>query len=323
MTSPLEDGLFQGFSALDVATANVRFSGVVGGSGPPLLLLHGYPETHAAWHAVAPTFAASHTVVAPDLPGYGASELLRDSVWDKREVAAELVAMMGRLGHERFSVVAHDRGARVGYRLALDHPSSVTAYASLAVVPTLDIWPAVDREFAKGAFHWFLFLQPGNLAERLLSSDPDAYLDETLRQMISPLEKLHWAALADYRAAFRKPSVRAAMIKDYRAGYGSDTENDAADRVAGRKLKCPVLVLWANERLVAEGVESDGATVVDVWRRWADEVSGFNVPGGHLIAEDAPGDVIRLVPPFLEAAENRRLDVERTALRRPSNRSGS
>ena len=139
MISPLDGGLFEGFSALDVATANVRFSGVVGGSGPPLLLLHGYPETHAAWHAVAPTFAASHTVVAPDLPGYGASELLRDSVWDKREVAAELVAMMGRLGHERFSVVAHDHGARVGYRLALDHPSSVTAYASLAVVPTLDI----------------------------------------------------------------------------------------------------------------------------------------------------------------------------------------
>src|ERR1700724_3464049 len=135
MTSPLEDGLFRGFHALDVATGNVRFNGVAGGSGPPLLLLHGYPETHAAWHAVAPAFAASHTVIAPDLPGYGASELLRDSAWDKREVAAELLAMMRRLGHDRFSIVAHDRGARVGYRLALDHPSSVTAYASLAVVP--------------------------------------------------------------------------------------------------------------------------------------------------------------------------------------------
>jgi haloacetate dehalogenase len=302
MTSPLKNGLFQGFRALDVATSNVRFRGVVGGSGSPLLLLHGYPETHAAWHAVAPAFAASHTVVAPDLPGYGASELLRDSAWDKREVAAELVAMMVRLGHKNFSIVAHDRGARVGYRLALDYPSLVTAYASLAVVPTLDIWPAVDREFAKGAFHWFLFLQPGDLVERLLSSDPDAYLDQTLRQMIGSLERLHWAALADYRAAFRKPSVRAAMIKDYRAGYGSDTENDAADRAAGRKLNCPVLVLWANERLVAEGVKSDGVTAVDVWRRWADDVSGFDVPGGHLIAEDVSDDVIRLVPPFLTAA---------------------
>ena len=313
MTSPLDDGLFQGFSALDVATANVRFRGVMGGSGPPLLLLHGYPQTHAAWHAVAPTFAFSHTVVVPDLPGYGASELLRDSVWDKREVAAELVAMMGRLGHKRFSVVAHDRGARVGYRLALDHPTLVIAYASLAVVPTLDVWPAVDREFAKSAFHWFLFLQPDELVEGLLSNDPDAFLDETLKQMISSPDRLHRAALADYRAAFRKPSVRAAMIKDYKAGYGSDTENDAADRAAGRKLECPVLALWANERLVAEGVKSDGATAVDIWCRWADQVSGFDVPGGHLIAEDASEDVIRLVPPFLEKAKNGRTHFERAA----------
>ncbi|SBS76076.1 Fluoroacetate dehalogenase [uncultured Mycobacterium sp.] len=304
-----DDGLFGGFAALDIATANVHFSGVVGGSGPPLLLLHGYPQTHAAWHAVAPTFAASHTVIAPDLPGYGASRILRDSVWDKREVASELVAMMNRLGHERFSIVAHDRGARAGYRLALDHPSSVLAYVSLAVVPTLEIWPALDREFAKDAFHWFLFLQPGDLVERLLASDPDAYLDETLRQMIGSLDRLHPAAVADYRAAFRKPSVRAAMIKDYRASYGSDTDNDAADRAARRRLKCPVLVLWANERLVAEGVTSDGATAVDVWRRWADDVSGFEVPGGHLIPEDASADVLRLVPPFLEAAENRSSEI--------------
>jgi haloacetate dehalogenase len=302
MGSPLDGGLFHGFNALDVATANVHFRGVVGGSGPALLLLHGYPQTHAAWHAVAPTFAAGHTVIAPDLPGYGASTLLRDSAWDKREVAAERVAMMHRLGHERFSIVGHDRGARVGYRLALDHPSLVTAYVSLAVVPTLDIWPAVDREFAKDAFHWFLFAQPGDLAEKLLSGDPDAYLDQTLEQMIGSLAKLHRAALADYRSAFRRPSVRAAMIKDYRAGYGSDTENDAADRAAGRKLHCPVLVLWATERLVAQGVSPGGATFVDVWRRWADDVSGFDVPGGHLIAEDATADVIRLVPPFLGRA---------------------
>jgi haloacetate dehalogenase len=298
MNSPLDNGLFPGFSPLDVLTANARFRGVIGGAGPPLLLLHGYPQTHAAWHAVAPSFAGSHTVIAPDLPGYGASEILRASVWDKREVAAELIVMMRRLGHERFALVGHDRGARVGYRLALDHTSAVTAFASLAVVPTLDVWPAVDRAFAKGAFHWFLFLQPGDLPETLLRSDPDAFLDAALKQMIS-LDKLHPVALADYRAAFRRPSVRSAMIRDYRAGYDSDTDHDAADRAAGRRLRCPVLVLWAKERLVAEGVVSGGTNAADVWRRWADEVSGFDVPSGHLIAEEAPGDVFRRVSLFL------------------------
>jgi haloacetate dehalogenase len=303
MTSPLDKGLFPGFSALHATTTHVRFRGVIGGSGPPILLLHGYPQTHAAWHVVAPAFADTHTVVVPDLPGYGTSALLRDSVWDKREVASELVSLMRSLGYSRFAIVGHDRGARAGYRLALDHPASVAAFASLAVVPTLDIWPAVDREFAKGAFHWFLFLQPNAIVEKLLSSDPDAFLEAALNRAIGSLDRLHPAALADYRAAFRRPSVRAAMIQDYKAAYESDTENDAADRAAGRKLECPVLVLWANERLVAEGVEIGQASAVEIWRRWTNAPSGFDVPGGHLIPEDAPGEVVRLVLPFLNSAE--------------------
>lgn len=226
-------GLFAGFAGLSVATSRVQFAGVMGGGGVPVLLLHGYPQTHAAWHEVAPALAVHHTVVAPDLPGYGSSLMADDGIWDKRECAAELVAMMRALGHERFHVVGHDRGARVGYRLALDHPAHVMSYSALAVVPILDVWPAIDSTFARGAFHWFLFLQPGSLPERLLAADPDAFLNATLTGMAGSLDKLHPAALADYRAAFHRPSVRAAMIADYRAAPASDMANDAADRAEG------------------------------------------------------------------------------------------
>ncbi len=296
------DGLFEGFTALDAVTGGVRFAGVMGGRGPPVLLLHGYPQTHAAWHDVAPALAEHHTVVVPDLPGYGRSELTADGVWDKREVAAELLAMMRGLGHERFHVVGHDRGARVGYRLALEHPAHVSSYCSLAVVPILDVRPAVDWDFAKAAFHWFFFLQPGDLPARLLAADPDAFLDATLTHMAGSLDRLNPAALADYRAAFRRPSVRAAIIKDYRASDATDAAYDAADRAAGRTISCPVLVIWPEQRLVAQGAEGAPPDAVDVWRRWAGDVSGVEVSGGHLVPEHAAADVVRAVLRLFQAA---------------------
>ena len=205
-------GLFDGFDSIEVDTGRVRIAGAVGGAGSAVLLLHGFPETHAAWHKVAPLLAEHHTVVAPDLPGYGRSLLTDDGAWDKRDVAAELVLLMRRLGHERFHVVGHDRGARVGYRLALDYPGQVSSFSSLAVVPILDVRPAVDWAFAKAAFHWFLLLQSSELVEKLLGADPDTFLDAMLIGMAGSLDTLHPAALADYRAAFRRPEVRAAMI---------------------------------------------------------------------------------------------------------------
>lgn len=299
--------LFEGFSALDCTTSRVRFAGVRGGEGPPLLLLHGYPQTHATWHAVAPALAARYSVIIPDLPGYGRSRVLDAGPWDKRAVAAELVAMMHALGHERFAVVGHDRGARAGYRLALDHPDRVSAYCSLAVVPTLDIWPAVDREFAKSAFHWFLFLQPGDLPERLLAADPDAFLDATLNHMAGGIEKLHPAAVADYREAFRKESVRDAIIEDYRAAYGPDADHDAADRASGRRIRCPLMVLWPNQRLIAAGMESGTLTAIDVWRRWAGDVRGVDISCGHLVPEQAPEAVTGALFPFLDATSRGRI----------------
>ena len=300
MNPAAETTLFPGFSPLRCTTSRVHFAGIVGGDGPPVLLLHGYPETHATWHAVAPALAQRHTVVAPDLPGYGRSRVQDDGAWDKREVAAELVAMMRSLGHERFAVVGHDRGARAGYRLALDHPEQVTAYCSIAVVPTLDVWPAVDHAFAKAAFHWFLFIQPGDLPERLLSTDPDAFLDATLDQMARGIDTLHPAAVADYRAAFRNPTVRSAIIKDYRAAYHADAENDAADRAAGRRLACPVMVLWPeHQRLVAARGQEDALTASAVWRRWADDVREVRIAGGHLLPERAPQAVVDALIAFL------------------------
>ena len=301
-------GLFDGFAPIAVDTARVRFAGVMGGKGSAVLLLHGYPQTHAAWHAVAPLLARHHTVVVPDLPGYGRSLLSDDGAWDKREVAAELVLLMRRLGHERFHVVGHDRGARVGYRLALDHPGHVSSFTALAVVPILDIRPAVDWAFAKGAFHWFLFLQPGELVETLLAANPDVFLDATLSRMAGSLAALHPAALADYRAAFRHPDVRAAMIKDYQASDTTDVAYDEVDRAAGRKIACPVLVLWPDERLVATSTESAPPTAVDVWRRWADQVSGITVSCGHLVPEHAALEVVEAVLPFFKAATARDLD---------------
>jgi haloacetate dehalogenase len=293
--------LFEGFSALDCLTSRVRFAGVMGGKGPPVLLLHGYPQSHAAWHQVAPTLAKHYTVIVPDLPGYGKSYVLDTGPWHKRAVGAELVAMMRALGHDRFTVVGHDRGARAGYRLALDHPDCVSAYCSLAVVPTLDVWPAVDRQFAKGAFHWFLFLQPGDLPERMLAADPDAFLDATLNQMAGGIEKLHPAAVAAYREAFRQASVRRAMIEDYRSAYDADVDHDATDRASGHKIACPVMVLWAAERLVASGMESGALTAPEVWLRWAKQVQGFDIACGHLLPELAAEAVIEKLLPFLES----------------------
>lgn len=192
---------FPGFARLDLETDDVSFQGVIGGAGPPVLLLHGYPQTH--------------------------------------------VALMDRLGHEQFAVVGHDRGARAGYRLALDHPQRVTAYASLTVVPTLDAFACVDKTFALNAWHWFFLAQPADLPERMLASDPDAYIDAALAKMAGEIERIDPLALEAYRTAFRNPDVRHAICEDYRAATSEDLEQDASDFAAGRKLGCPMLVLWS------------------------------------------------------------------------------
>jgi len=295
MAHGVEHDFFPGFASLDVEAGDVSFRGRIGGSGSPVMLLHGYPQTHVAWRLIAPALARSHTVIVPDLPGYGDSRTRTDQPrWTKRRVASALVELMGRLGHERFAVVGHDRGARAGYRLALDHPQCVAAYASLTVIPTLDAFTSIDKTFALNAWHWFFLAQTGDLPERMLAADPDAYLDTALAKMAGGLERIDPLALDAYRTAFRRPQVRHAICEDYRAAACEDLEHDASDAAAGRRLACPVLVLWSESEQKARSI-----LPLDTWSRWAANVTGKGLPGGHLLPEDAPDEVLTSLQDFL------------------------
>ena len=286
---------FPAFQRLEVEAGDVRFVGVIGGEGPPVLLLHGYPQTHVAWRRIAPALAEHHTVIIPDLPGYGASRPHAMSPrWTKRRVGEAMVALMGSLGHDRFGIVGHDRGARAGYRLALDHPERVAAFASLTVVPTLDAMAAIDYRAASQAFHWFLLAQEADLPERLLAADPDAFLDRALARMTGGLDVIEGAVLDAYRTAFRDPAIRHAICEDYRAAMNEDLDLDSADRAAGHRMSCPVLVLWP-----AASTVPGRPTPIDTWRGWADDVSGAATGGGHLQPEDAPDEVLASLRPFL------------------------
>ncbi len=281
--------------------ADARIHAEVGGEGPPLLLLHGYPQTHAAWHRVAPELARHFTVVAPDLRGYGDStgpqpgddpDADAPHRYSKRTMAVDMLALMHSLGSERFAVLGHDRGGRVGYRLCMDHPRAAACFVSLTVIPTEEMWKRADMAFGMNAWHWFLFAQPDDLPERLLRADPDYFLDRTLKHMVQREGAVTPAALAEYRRAFRQERVRHAMLQDYRAGAGIDLAHDRDDLVAGRRLACPVQVLWNESRRASP-------TPLEIWRDWATQVEGTTIDCGHLMAEEAPDEVLAQVLPFL------------------------
>ena len=266
--SAASERFFPGFRRIEVDAGEVRFAGVIGGEGPPVLLLHGYPQTHVAWRRIAPALAARHAVVVPDLPGYGGSRPHGMAPrWTKRRTAGALAALMRSLGHDRYAVVGHDRGARFGYRLALDRPARVGAFVSLAVVPTLDAMVSVDHRFATRAFHWFLLAQGADLSERLLAAGPDGFIDLALNRMTGGRDVIEPEALDAYRTAFRDPDVRHAICEDYRAAVDEDLAIDTVDRAAGRRLSCAVLVLWPE----ADAVPGQ-PTPIEIWRGWADEV---------------------------------------------------
>ncbi|HWK67235.1 MAG TPA: alpha/beta hydrolase [Rhizobiaceae bacterium] len=288
--------LFPDFTEETVATSEARISTLVGGSGKPVLLLHGYPETKAAWHRLAGQLAERNTVVVADLPGYGDSRVAGNAVdaGSKRWMGQQLHEMMTRMGHAAYAVVGHDRGGRAGYRMALDRPQSVTAFASLTVVPTIDMWSGADKKFGMGAFHWFMLAQPFDLPERLLSSDPGYFLEATLNKMAGGLDKLDPLAMAEYRRSFLDPDVRHAMCEDYRAGAGIDEAHDREDREAGRQIACPVLVLWEEGRTYG-----GGRAPLDIWRDWAGDVTGRGLRGGHLLPETAADDVLAELIAFL------------------------
>jgi haloacetate dehalogenase len=283
--------MLDGFAAADIATpSGARVRVRTAGTGPPVVLLHGYPQTSAMWHLVAPELVRDHTVVLADLPGYGDSLARPDAdveAFGKRAMAAEVVAVMAELGFDRFAVVGHDRGARCAYRLALDHPDAVTALGVLDILPTGDVFARVDARFARAAWHWFFLAQPGDLPERLIAADPDAFFLRGATGLFAP------EALAAYRAAWSRPEVVHAMCQDYRAGATVDVADDEADR-GRRTIGCATLVLWGSGGPL--GREPD---VLSTWRAWAPAATGHALECGHHVAEERPAETIGAVRELL------------------------
>ena len=259
----------------------------LGGAGPPLLLLHGYPQTHLAWHRVAPLLARDFTLVIPDLRGYGASRGPAPDPehrnYTKRAMAEDMVALMAELGHDRFALAGHDRGGRVGYRLCLDHPDRVARFAALDIVPTLSVWEAMDADTALNTYHWQFLAVPAPVPERLIGSDPDFYITHLLDRWAGRPDALDPNAVRAYCAQFHDPAVIAATCADYRAGASLDRAHDQADRDAGRKLACPLLVVWGRRYLSAKE-----AAPLETWRDWAEDVREVALDCGHFVAEEAP-----------------------------------
>ena len=290
--------MFAGFSdqRVDVG-GGVAIRVRVGGDGPPLLLLHGYPQTHACWHRVAPLMiAAGFRVVAADLRGYGDSSkpvsASDHAPYSKRAMAADQVAVMRALGHVRFAVAGHDRGGRVAHRMALDHPQAVARVAVLDIAPTATMYSRTDMAFATGYYHWFFLIQPAPLPERLIGADPDFYLRFKLGAWSQGRDGFFAPeAVAEYLRCFADPATIVATCEDYRAAATIDLEHDAAD--AGRRVEAPLLALWGERGLVGRSYD-----VLASWREKAREVRGHALPAGHYLPEEAPEAVAEALAGF-------------------------
>lgn len=290
--------MFEGFARRRIATSGAEIHACVGGDGPPLLLLHGFPQTHAMWHRVAPRLAERFTVVAADLRGYGSSSKPpgdpEHERYSKRATAKDQVELMAALGFERFRLAGHDRGARVAHRLALDHPQRVERVAFLDIIPTLEAFEQVDQALATAYYHWFFLIQPGGLPEHLIGLDPEFYLRRVLGSIGSSADTFAPEAFAAYLTAFRDPATVHAMCEDYRAAATIDLVHDREDRDAGHRVDCPALALWGERSAVGRLC----ADVPGVWRRYAPAVEGRALPASHFLPEERPEETARALLDF-------------------------
>lgn len=286
-------GFFEGFALERIdgggATLRVRH----GGDGPPVVLLHGHPRTHATWHMVAARLRDEFTVVCPDLRGYGESDKVEP--YSKRAMANDILGVMRALGHERFHLVGHDRGAYAATRLALDHPDAVERLAILESMPGLERLERTDWRFAASWWHWWFFGQTGKPAEQFINPDPDGWY------RVNP-DLMGEEAYADLRRALHDPDVVHAMVEDYRAGLREDREHDEASRAAGEKITCPLLVV----SLLQDDPELDyGVSLEEIWAAWATDVRSAEIDCGHHVSEEKPDELAALLLAFLrEAAEH-------------------
>ena len=292
--------LFPGFAERRITTgADVHIYLRTRGLGPPLLLLYGYPQTHVAWHKIAADLARHYTVVAMDLRGYGASSApggdAEHKTYSKRTMAEDCLAVMRTLGHDRFMVAGHDRGGRVAYRLALDHPQAVSALLPVDIFPTAEVWRRTTADSMLKSYHWAFLAQPRPMPETLIGKDPAYYLDYTLKSWAKSrdLSAFSPEALAHYRALLQDPARVHAVCEDYRAGATIDRVLDEADLAAGRKIECPTFVLWARSYLPGDPLA--------VWKTWCTNVTGASIDSGHFLAEENPKDMLAALLPFLES----------------------
>ena len=291
--------LFPGFRRARLRLAGVEINAVVGPErdAPALLLLHGYPQTHAIWHRVAPRLAERHNVVATDLRGYGDSAkpptAPDHAPYSKRVMAGDQVAAMKALGHERFVVVGHDRGGRVGHRMAMDHPDAVAGLAVLDIAPTLAMYENTTEAFARAYWHWFFLILPAPVPEKMLGADPLFLLRAKMASGRAGMKPFAPEAWAEYERCFT-PEMVHASCEDYRAAASIDLAHDRADREAGRKVRCPLLALWGEH-----GVVHSCFRPMDEWRRVAEDVRGRALPAGHYLPEEIPDLVLQELEKFL------------------------
>ena len=286
---------FPGFARRRITTSGAEINLVTGGSGPPLLLLHGYPQTHLMWRKLVPRLAAEFTVVVPDLRGYGDSSKPPagpdNAGYAKRALALDQVETMQALGFERFAVAGHDRGARVAHRLARDHAERIERLALLDIVPTLYRFETIDQKAATSSWHWFFLIQPRGFPERLIGTEAEFFLRHQLGALLRDPAKLEPEAFAEYLRCFRNPETIRATCDEYRAGASIDLEHDRADR--DRKLAMPLLVLWGER-----SAQGSGYDVLGVWRDHAENVSGHGIASGHFLPEEAPDETYQALHSF-------------------------
>ncbi|TDD88331.1 alpha/beta hydrolase [Actinomadura darangshiensis] len=284
---------FEGFTLDHVDVGQVQLRVRHGGAGAAVLLLHGHPRTHATWHKVAPLLAERYTVVCPDLRGYGQSSKpatdAEHAPYAKRAMARDFVTLMRGLGHDRFAVAGHDRGALAAFRTAMDHPEKATALVAMDGLPVVEHLERCDARFAAAWWHWFFFGQSDKPAERIINADPDAWYAATDEHMAPE-------AWADLQNALHDPQTVHGMLEDYRAGLGIDRRHDEADRAAGRRIQCPTLVLWSQK----DDLEDLYGDPREIWRAWAPDLRGHPIDSGHHMAEEAPADLANAIGTFLD-----------------------